>query len=270
MTSATQTSTPSVIYISHGGGPLPLLGDDAHRELVMNLNTIANSIPRPSAILVVSAHWEQTRTAITRHAKPELIYDYSGFPQASYEIRYPAPGNPHLADKIIKTLQSSNIDAVADNQRGFDHGLFVPLKIMYPDAGIPCLQLSLIKGLNPLEHIQLGKALSGLHEQNLLIIGSGFSFHNMRAFFTPGDDETRAKNEAFDHWLTETCCSTDLDEQHREHRLINWDQAPYARYCHPREEHLLPLHVCYGVARAPARQAFTFHVLWVTASAYIW
>lgn len=270
MTTDTQKSNRSVIYISHGGGPLPLLNDAAHQELVTSLKEITASLAKPSAIIVISAHWEQNKPAITGASHPALIYDYSGFPQESYTIKYPAPGNPALANKIHGVLNTHGIDAVVDDTRGFDHGLFVPLKIMYPDATIPCIQISLIRGLSPIEHINMGKALAGLKEQNLLIMGSGFSFHNMRAFFAPENAETQAMNESFEEWLIETCCSKSFDENERENRLINWEQAPSARYCHPREEHLLPLHVCYGVATLPARQVFTFHVLGKKASAYIW
>lgn len=265
-----QSSTRSVIFISHGGGPLPLLHDEAHKELVTSLIRMAASIEKPSAIIVISAHWEMTRPTITSANNPGLIYDYSGFPSESYAIQYPAPGNTALATGILNILQANGIEAALDDQRGFDHGVFVPLKIMYPDADTPCVQLSLINSLDPAEHINLGKALANISEQNLLIIGSGFSFHNMRAFFTPDNDQSRAMNESFEQWLNETCCSDKLDEQQREHRLINWERAPAARYCHPREEHLLPLHVCYGVAAAPAKMAITFQVLGKQASAYLW
>lgn len=260
----------TVIYISHGGGPLPLLGDTAHREMLANLKQIAATITKPSAIIVISAHWEQTRPTITSAARPALIYDYAGFPPESYAIQYTAPGMPKLAGKIFDSLKNHGIEALMDATRGFDHGLFVPLKIMYPDADIPCVQLSLLHNLNPADHINIGKALSGLNDSNLLIMGSGFSFHNMSAFFSPASDETRLKNESFEQWLIETCSSQTLSENDRELRLINWEQAPAARYCHPREEHLLPLHVCYGVAQSAAKQVFVFGVLGKKASAYLW
>lgn len=270
MNESDRTSSSTALYISHGGGPLPLLGDEAHREMVDHLKSIATQVEKPSAIIVISAHWEEDRPTITSGANPELIYDYYGFPEASYEIEYPAPGNPSLAQKIFELFNSNGIEAALDAQRGFDHGLFVPLKIMYPEADIPCVQVSLVNNLNPEQHIQLGEALAGLADENVLIIGSGFSFHNLKAFFAPATDETQQMNEAFEQWLIETCASDDLNEEERAHKLVNWELAPAARYCHPREEHLLPLHVCYGFAKHPAKQVFTFEVMGKKASAYVW
>lgn len=207
---------------------------------------------------------------ITAAAHPALIYDYAGFPEQSYDIQYPAPGHPQLAEKIAELLRHSGMTATLDTQRGFDHGLFVPLKIMYPEGNIPCVQLSLLDTLDPDKHLQLGKALRGLEDDNVLVLGSGFSFHNLNAFFTQATPQQQLLNESFEQWLMETCTGTDIPEHDRERRLIEWDAAPGARYCHPREEHLLPLHVCYGFARAPAQQAFTFQVMEKQASAYLW
>jgi aromatic ring-opening dioxygenase catalytic subunit (LigB family) len=270
MASTVNTSTASVIYISHGGGPLPLLGDPAHQEMVAHLRQITELVEMPSAIIVISAHWEEDRPTITAGAHPELIYDYYGFPDESYEIQYPAPGDPALASDIFDTLRNSGIDAVLDARRGFDHGLFVPLKIMYPQANIPCVQLSLVNSLSPAEHIRIGQALAGLSTENILVVGSGFSFHNLKAFFAPASNEARTGNESFEHWLIETCTSHTLSEQERQHRLIDWESAPAARYCHPREEHLLPLHVCYGFAGSAARQAFSYDVMGKKSSSYLW
>jgi 4,5-DOPA dioxygenase extradiol len=263
-------SRGAVLYLSHGGGPLPLLGDEAHKEMIALLKKVTPVLGNPSAILVISAHWEEDKPTITSGASPSLIYDYYGFPEESYAIEYPAPGAPMLAGKIFDLLKSHGIDASLTDQRGFDHGLFVPLKIMYPDANIPCVQLSLVKSLRPDEHIRIGKALVGLLEENVLVIGSGFSFHNLRAFFAPPTKETQAMNEAFEQWLIDTCSSRQLSESEREHRLINWESAPAARYCHPREDHLLPLHVCYGIAGSAARQVFRFEIMGKKASAYLW
>jgi aromatic ring-opening dioxygenase catalytic subunit (LigB family) len=172
-----------VLFIPHGGGPLPLLGDKGHHELVEFLTRIAPTLARPSAILLISAHWEEDRATITSGETPALIYDYAGFPDEAYKIKYPALGNTQLAEKIFNLLQNNGVEAKLDNNRGFDHGLFVPLKIMFPDGSIPCVQLSLLSNLAPKAHIRIGKALSELRNENLLIIGSGFSFHNMSAFY---------------------------------------------------------------------------------------
>lgn len=256
--------------MSHGGGPLPLLGDEGHREMVETLKRIAGQIEKPSAILLISAHWEEKIPAITSGANPSLIYDYYGFPEESYGIEYPCPGEPLLADQVHSLLVRAGIKANTDGQRGFDHGLFVPLKIMYPEADIPCIQLSLIQGLSPTRHIKMGRALAGIDHDNLLIIGSGFSFHNLKAFFAPDTEETRAMNQAFDQWLIHTCSDTDLDEEERTQRLENWQEAPFAGYCHPREEHLMPLHVCYGAAQRACSRYFALKIMKKQASLYLW
>lgn len=261
---------PTVLYLSHGGGPLPLLGDEGHRELVEALNKIVSVIAKPSAIIVISAHWEEGKPTITQGAKPSLIYDYYGFPEQSYEILYPAPGEPLLAQKMHSLMKANGIDAVLDEQRGFDHGLFVPLKIMFPQADIPCVQLSLVKGLDPAEHIRIGEALGGIEQEVLLVIGSGFSFHNMSAFFTSATTESQSMNESFEEWLIQTCSDDAISEDERTRRLVEWKNAPSAGYCHPREEHLLPLHVCYGMAKKACKEVFELKIMGKKASMYLW
>jgi aromatic ring-opening dioxygenase catalytic subunit (LigB family) len=263
------TKSP-VLYLSHGGGPLPLLGDARHKEMVRFLREVTPALGRPAATLVVSAHWEERQPTITAGRFPALIYDYHGFPKESYEIEYPAPGDPVLAGRIAELLESSGFEAVMNEHRGFDHGVFVPLKLMYPGADIPCVQLSLLNNMNPEMHIRMGRALMALRNENVLIIGSGFSFHSLRAFFSPQTRELQSLNDAFQQWLIDTCCSREISEAEREQRLIDWHRAPAARVCHPREEHLLPLHVCYGAAASSARQAFRFDIMGIKASAFLW
>jgi len=263
-------NSTDVLFLSHGGGPLPLLGDQGHQEMVACLTSIAADLKRPSAIIVVSAHWEAATPTITSGANPSLIYDYYGFPAESYEIKYPCPGAPQLAAALHKLLSNAGFAAVLDDRRGFDHGLFVPLKIMYPDADIPCVQLSLINSLDPETHLAIGTALQEINHDNLLIIGSGFSFHNMRAFFAPDTDESKMMNTAFETWLLDTCSNRAISEKDRTQRLVRWTDAPYARYCHPREEHLLPLHVCYGFAQTQCTRRFEVHILRKKASMYLW
>jgi len=270
MSNSSRIHLRSVLYISHGGGPLPLLGEPSHKEMIAGLKNIIIHMTKPSAIIVISAHWEEDKATITSGANPALLYDYSGFPQESYEIEYPAPGDPSLARKIFDVLKKKGIVADLVEERGFDHGVFVPLKIMYPEADIPCLQLSLVNTLSPAEHIRIGKAIAGLTEDNLLIVGSGFSFHNLKAFFSPSTDAIQSMNESFEQWLIDTCSSHELSEKEREYRLVHWESAPAARFCHPREEHLLPLHVCYGVVQAPASQVFSWLVMGKQVSAYLW
>ena len=263
-------SNPVVLYLSHGGGPLPLLGDEGHREMVDSLKNIASMIVRPSAILVISAHWEENKPTITYGANPSLIYDYYGFPEQAYNIQYPAPGEPQLARKVYSLLADKGIEAVLDEQRGFDHGLFIPLKIMYPQADIPCIQLSLVHSLDPTEHIKIGEALSGPDLEDVLVIGSGFSFHNLKAFFAPATDQSQSMNEAFEEWLIDTCSNQEIDEIERTQRLVNWEKTPSARYCHPREEHLLPLHVCYGVMGKACKDVFQLTIMGKKSSMYLW
>ncbi len=270
MNSDTSNPSGSVIYLSHGGGPLPLLSDPNHQGLLDFIKAAVPLLIQPTAIVVISAHWECRQPTITSAASPALIYDYYGFPEAAYHIQYPVQGAPAWAEKIFKCVENAGITAQLDNQRGFDHGVFVPLKLMYPQANIPCVQLSLVNSLQPELHIQLGKAIAGLKKERVLIIGSGLSFHNINAFFAQSTSATKAMNEAFEQWLIETCSSSLLTESERTQRLLNWRNAPAADYCHPRAEHLLPLHVCYGAAGAAAKQVFAFEILGKKTSAYIW
>jgi len=260
----------SVLFIPHGAGPLPLLGDKDHQTMIDFLKQLTPTLGQPSVILVVSAHWEEEEATITSGESPSIIYDYGGFPDEAYTIKYPVPGEPVLANKIHNLLRENNIKSRLDDQRGFDHGLFVPLKIMFPDASIPCVQLSLVKGLDPETHIKIGKALTGLRKEKILIIGSGFSFHNLRAFFSRSTDQADTKNLAFEDWLIDTCTNDNLSTIDRETRLIEWSKAPFARYCHPREEHLLPLHVCYGMSSSAAELVFDGKISGKKTSAFLW
>ena len=272
MTNNSSKTLSQILYLAHGGGPLPILGDAGHTEMVAFLKDIPTRLGEPSAILMISAHWEETQATITSASQPELIYDYYGFPPESYEIQYPAPGDPQLAQEVFELLQEAGIPARLDEQRGFDHGMFVPLKLMYPEAQIPCVQLSLLKGLDPEKHIALGKALSTLRQKNVLVVGSGMSFHNLRAFFSP-EIIRRHEDEDFDRWLVETCSEQELSPDERQERLIEWEKAPFARLCHPREEHLLPLHVCYGMACAetPAAEVvFNQKIMNKKVTALLW
>ena len=259
-----------IVYFCHGGGPLPILGDPSHKAMVDFMTQLPSQLARPDAILVISAHWEEQVATLLGAQKPAMFYDYYGFPDKAYEITYPASGSPELADAIAGLLKKDNIAVRIDPQRGFDHGLFIPLKLMYPEADIPCLQLSLVRGLDPAAHIALGKSLRGLMGENILVIGSGFSFHNIGAFFGHDFAAPDPANEAFQDWLVETCASPSLNQSQREQRLIEWEKAPSARYCHPREEHLLPLHVCLGMAGEPGKLVFNDRILGKSGVAFLW
>lgn len=258
-----------IVYFSHGGGPLPILGDPGHAAMIEFMKRLPERLHTPDAILVISAHWEEAAATVTGAVRPPMFYDYYGFPEEAYDIQYPAPGNPELAARVIGVLEEQHITARIDPRRGYDHGLFIPLKMMYPAANIPALQLSLIRGLDVMKHIALGKALASLINENILVIGSGFSFHNLRAFSWQAIDSPDPANDAFQDWLIETCTGADT-EIAREQRLIDWELAPHARYCHPREEHLLPVHVCQGMAGKPAQVIFDDKILGKRSVAFLW
>jgi 4,5-DOPA dioxygenase extradiol len=262
-------SKAQMIYFSHGGGPLPILGDPGHTAMVDFMTRLPARLWKPDAVLVVSAHWEESAATLTGAQNPPMFYDYYGFPAEAYKITYPAPGSPGLALRIDELLKAHDIPSRIDPVRGFDHGAFIPLKLMYPEADIPTLQLSLLRGLDPAAHIALGRALRDLNQENLLVIGSGFSFHNLNVFFGQAPGASDPANEAFQDWLIETCAG-ELPQSVREQRLIDWEQAPNARYCHPREEHLLPLHVCLGMAGTPAEVVFNDQILGKRSLGLLW
>lgn len=260
MKDASTETSGTVIYFSHGGGPLPILGDPSHASMIDFMRKLPQKIERPDSVIVISAHWEEEIPTIIGNAAPPLFYDYYGFPQEAYELKYPAPGSPELADRIAELFTKAGIPSRIDENRGFDHGLFIPLKMMYPEADIPMTQISLIRGLNPGDHVSLGKALGDLLEENILVIGSGFSFHNMRAFNWDNTIEQDPRNEEFQEWLIDVCTGNHSRAE-REEMLLEWDAAPNARYCHPREEHLIPLHVCFGLAGGAAEIIFNDFIL---------
>jgi 4,5-DOPA dioxygenase extradiol len=262
-------NTTQIVYFGHGGGPLPILGDPGHKSMIEFLNRLPGQLKKPDAILVISAHWEETRATLLGAENPPMFYDYYGFPDEAYAIKYPAPGSPELAREVADRLKQKNVPVQIDPQRGFDHGVFIPLKMMYPAADIPCIQLSLLRGLDAGSHIALGKALRGLQQKNLLVVGSGFSFHNLRAFDWESMDKPDKANDAFQDWLIETCTSSGTPEE-REQRLTDWEKAPSARYCHPREEHLLPLHVCMGMAGAPGKLVYDDRILGKRNVGFLW
>jgi 4,5-DOPA dioxygenase extradiol len=258
-----------IVYFSHGGGPLPILGDPGHKSMVHFMTDLPSQLNTPEFILVISAHWEEGAATLLGAPHPEMFFDYYGFPDAAYEITYPAPGSPGYAEKIARVLQERGIPSRVDARRGFDHGLFIPLKLMYPRADIPCIQLSLLRGLRPEAHIALGRALRQLKNENILVIGSGFSFHNLRAFDWQAQGKSDPANDAFQNWLIDVCTSPMLQSE-RERRLNEWEQAPSARYCHPREEHLLPLHVCQAMADKPGKLVFDDQILGKRGVAFLW
>lgn len=265
----THTSLPA-LYIPHGGGPCFFMDwtmgpQDTWDRMAHWLEGIPATLPmQPDAIVVISAHFEEEITTITGNPQPTLIYDYYGFPEHTYTLTYPAPGNPALAQKIHTLLTSAGIIARLDPHRGFDHGLFVPLKLIYPKANIPIVQVSLTSDLDPAAHFAVGQALASLRTENILIIGSGMSYHNLGKLF---DGSAGTTSDCFDMWLTATVTATDTDL--RKQQLMGWSTAPAARDAHPREDHLLPLMVIAGTAADEQAQCvFTDRVMGATVSAY--
>jgi aromatic ring-opening dioxygenase catalytic subunit (LigB family) len=262
-----------VVYLPHGGGPLPILGDPGHKVMLDFMKVLPSQLRWPSAIIVVSARWEESEATVLGSSYPPMLYDYYGFPEEAYAITYSGPGSPALAGRIVEMVHAAGMPARIDAKRGFDHGHFIPLKMMYPAAEGPSLQLSLLSGLDPAAHIALGRALAPLAREDILVVGSGFSFHNLRTFSWQGTGAADPKNAAFQDWLIETC-TTALPQGEREKRLVEWEKAPSARYCHPREEHLLPLHVCFGIARSmsdgPAKKVFDDAILGKRAVGFLW
>jgi aromatic ring-opening dioxygenase catalytic subunit (LigB family) len=238
------------VYLPHGGGPWPFmkesLGDPAELEALAAYLRAVRDVPpkRPAALLVISAHWEEDRPTVMSGERPPLLFDYQGFPPETYRLTWPAPGSPSLAARVRELLGAAGFPTGEDARRGFDHGTFVPLKLTYPEAEIPTLQLSLRRGLDPAEHLAMGRALAPLRDEGVFLIGSGMSYHNMRGFFRPSA-QVRGESERFDRWLNETIA---LPPEQRDARLSRWIEAPAARQSHPREEHLLPLMVIAGAA----------------------
>lgn len=236
-----------VVFLPHGGGPWPFVDigwnlRDAD-ELAAYLRSV-KALPKtpPKALLVVSAHWEESVPTVMTSAAPPMLYDYYGFPPKSYEIQWPAPGSPALAQRVQELLGKAGIATATDDGRGFDHGTFVPLKLTYPDAEVPTVQLSLKAGLDPAEHIAIGRALAPLRDEGVFIIGSGMTFHNLRAFRDP---RSQPVAETFDAWLRQAATA---EAGERDRKLEAWTEAPAARAAHPREEHLIPLMVIAGAA----------------------
>jgi aromatic ring-opening dioxygenase catalytic subunit (LigB family) len=236
-----------VVFVPHGGGPWPFVelafaSKEENDALAAYLRSVRD-VPKipPRALLVISAHWEERIPTVTTSEHPPMLYDYYGFPPESYTITWPAPGDPALARRVRDLLEHAGFSTAENRERGYDHGTFVPLKVAYPDADVPCVQLSLLASLDPNEHMKMGRALAPLRDEGVFIIGSGQTYHNLRAFHR----RAAPVAEAFDAWLRDTATAEPAD---RDRRLADWTSAPFARHAHPREEHLLPMMVVAGAA----------------------
>jgi len=264
VTTMTTPRQPS-IYIPHGGGPAFFMQGPMQRMFAPMkefLATVHQTLPAtPTAILLVTAHWESPVVRLTGNPKPELVYDYYGFPPEMYNLRYDAPGAPGLAAQSAALLKAADIQAQVDPDYGWDHGVFIPLKVMFAQADIPVVAMSLQAGLDPLAHIAMGQALRSLRDEGVLIVGSGMSYHNLG-----GSPHAAAESHAFDAWLD---TALQGDSAHRKTQLTQWATAPTARQSHPREEHLLPLMVASGAGSdTPAQKIWKGAVGQTSVSAW--
>lgn len=255
-------------FISHGGGPWPWVASmrENFKALEESFLRLPAEIPeRPKAVLMISGHWEEEDAYAVMHAaKPPMVYDYFNFPAHTYEVTYPAPGAPALAERVAQMIDGAGLPARLDDTRGFDHGTFVPMAILYPDADIPLIQVSMRKHYSPEEHLELGRALAPLRDQGVLIIGSGLSYHNLSAF----GPAAREPSEAFDAWLSK---ALDMPPSDRTQEVLAWEMAPFARQCHAREDHLVPLFTALGAAEGePAMRTYHEDMIMggVTASSW--
>lgn len=258
------------LMIPHGGGPCffmdpppgaPRLWDG----MAAHLRSLAENVgARPKAILVISGHWEAAVPTVQAAETHSLYYDYYNFPEHTYRLTYPAKGAPDVADRVVALLEAAGIAAAREYDRGLDHGVFIPFKLIYPDADIPIVQLSLQADLEPKAHLAIGRALQPLRDEGVLIVGSGMTFHNMRTMF---GGQNRREADAFDRWLTEAVEVADPAE--RESRLAARASAPGGRLAHPREEHLLPLMVAAGAAGEDlGRRSYAEHLAGKPQSGY--
>ncbi len=235
-------------FLSHGGGPWPWLDGPFRRDfdwLEASLQALPAQLPdRPRAVLAVSGHWEAAEFTVSSARAPGMVYDYSGFPDHTYHIVYPAPGSPEVAARVIELGAAAGIMIADDPARGFDHGTFSMMQPICPAADIPVVSLSLRRDYDPARHIALGRALAPLRDEGVVILGSGLSYHNLRLF----DARAAEPSARFDAWLDRAL--TDPDPAARAAALLAWEAAPAARMAHPREDHLLPLMVAVGAAGA--------------------
>ncbi|MFA9441657.1 class III extradiol ring-cleavage dioxygenase [Uliginosibacterium sp. sgz301328] len=235
------------LFIPHGGGPCFFMDwqpADTWTRMQAFLEGIAGTLPeRPKAVVVISGHWEEDAFTVNAASAPPLLFDYYGFPEHTYRLTYPAPGAPDLAERVVSLLSAAGLPTATDHtNRGLDHGVFIPFKLIFPDADVPVVQLSLLRGLDPATHIKAGEALAALRDEGVLIVGSGMSYHNLRAFGPNGREPSRL----FDAWLTDAVEQPTAAA--RDAALDAWSSAPAARIAHPREEHLIPLMVAAGAA----------------------
>ncbi|MCC2673535.1 MAG: dioxygenase [Ramlibacter sp.] len=256
-----------VLFVSHGGGPWPWV--DGMKEIFARTAREFAALPqrlpaRPKAVLMITGHWEAQEFSVSTAEKPPMDYDYHGFPEHTYKLQYPAPGSPALAARVKDLVTQAGMPCLEDPQRGFDHGTFVPLWLMYPDADVPVVLLSMKSGYDPAEHIRVGQAIAPLRDEGVLIMGSGLTYHNMRGFRQPA---SMPVSQQFEAYLHEAIRQRDPAQRNR--MLVEWQSAPAARLAHPREDHLLPLMVVAGAAgEDTGEQIFVDEAMSVVMASY--
>lgn len=254
-------------FISHGGGPWPWMDDrrKSFAQLEKSYDAMHEELPeRPKAVIMISGHWETDNVRVMHSAMPPMVYDYYNFPPHTYDVVYPAPGEPALAERVAQMIGATGIPTALDATQGYDHGTFVPMAILYPKADMPLIQVSIRKSYDPAEHFAIGRALAPLRDEGILIIGSGLSYHNLRLFGPQAEEPSKA----FDAWLNE---ALNLPPKERTQALIDWETAPFARVCHAQEDHLVPIFAALGAAEQDvATRSYHEHGIFggVTASSY--
>ncbi|CAK1597728.1 unnamed protein product [Parnassius mnemosyne] len=262
------------LFVNHGGGPMPLLGDKEHAGLTIFLRDEVKkhvNIKELKAIILITAHWEENKVTISSGKHHNLYFDYYGFPPVSYKYKYDAPGDSDLAERIKKSLDKAGIESRLDSKRGWDHGVFVPMMLINPEADIPIIQISVLSNQDPEQHYKLGQALYEFRKEGIAIFGSGMSYHNMREFMY-SRHQNKVVNKEFDDFLNEVCTSE--SEEKRRKGLISWRQQRGASEAHPPRaaEHFMPLIVVAGAGgSAPGKRVFNWDMSGTfRLSAFIW
>lgn len=254
-------------FIPHGGGPCffmdwdPPQTWDAMRGFLETL--VSGQAEKPKAVLVATAHWETPVVTVSSKLAPDLYYDYNNFPPHTYQLDWPAKGDPALAARVAALVQTAGLEVALDDQRDYDHGVFVPMKVAMPAPDIPVVAMSIRQDLDPAHHLAVGRALRPLRDEGVLIIGSGLSYHNLGVMLGRGD---AAPSWQFDRWLTDAITG---DPAQRAAALADWQAAPGARASHPREEHLAPVWVAAGAGGDdPASRVYHEDLMGAAVSAF--
>lgn len=269
----------SVICVTHGGGPLPVMGDPAHKDIVSSFQERVPPILRlgtseaPKAIVVVTAHWSTSTPTISSASKHQLYYDYGGFPPAAYRLKYDAPGSPEVAQRVFEVLKTAGLNPAMDDRRGWDHGVFIPMMVIHPEATVPIVQLSVLNSEDAGNHLRMGHALSKLRDENIAIMGSGSaSFHNLRLMFSGilSDSNFRRRHEAWSQAMVN--CVTKRDFAERDSELQAWRGWPHSFEMHPKRgsEHFLPLLVCAGAGGEEEVQTYSDEFVGLNMQSFYW